>query len=381
VKVNPYYNISSFIGFRTDAERAAYGDVLDFNRNWYDRASYKEFQDYEQVILAFMKKLYQDYFQWGLIAIDSSETIYIALLIHLLRFRSVHGENVRPNFLVSRLGHLVFKKAAVLLNVDLIEVEPEGLGEASIADLKNKINQNTFCVIALAGTTEMGNYDNIVAIDRICKEMNTPLHIDAAIGGFIFPFYKNAKIHKDFSSFKSVLSINISGHKYGYTRPSAAILLLKNRELLPETFYPVTTSYLPGGPSDEYGLMGSKPAIGLIDLHYNISTWGKKGYQKIVEKTFKQKQHLITSLKHMHKKLAIYDSEDTPIFLLYGEKNFIDGLSDGLNRKGWQSSSHYNFFLRKQTIRIVVRKHFTNEYCKSLVKEIKNITQSLQIQP
>lgn len=374
MKVNPYYNISSFIGFRTDAERASYENVLDFNRNWYDRASYKEFQEYEQVILAFMKKLYQDYFQWGLVAIDSSETIYIALLIHLLRFRATHGDKAKPNFLVSKLGHLVFKKAAVLLNVELREVEPEGLGEVSLSDLKHKIDHNTFCIMGLAGTTEMGNYDNIIGMDRICKKAHVPLHIDAAIGGFIFPFYENAKIYQDFSSFKSVLSINISGHKYGYTRPSAAILLLKDRKILPETFYPVTTSYLPGGPSDEYGLTGSKPAIGLIDLNYNVRTWGKEGYQHIVDQTFNQKQYLITSLKDMHEKVAIYDSCDTPIFLLYGENEFIHELSQGLNKKGWQSSAHYNFFLKQATIRIVVRKHFTNNYCLSFADEVKKIT-------
>lgn len=373
MRVNPYYNISSFIGFRTDAERADYENVLDFNKNWYDRASYREFEEYEQVILEFMKKLYQNYFEWGFLTIDSSEAIYTVLLIHLLRFRKTHKSGVKPNFLVSKLGHLVFKKAAVLLNVDLVELELEGKGEVSIADLKNKINKNTFCAVAIAGTTEMGNYDNLIKFDSVCKKAGIALHIDAGIGGFIFPFRKNVNIYSNFSCFKSVLSINISGHKYGYTRPSAGVLLLKNKAILPDTFYPVTTSYLPGGPSDEYALMGSKPAIGLIDLHYNITKWQRIGYQKIVDTTFRQKDELVKALTDLDDRFCVYDSGDTPIILLWGKKDFIEGLSRGLNKAGWQSSSHHNFFLNASAIRIVVRKQFTEEYNAALIKEIKNI--------
>lgn len=377
MKVNPYYNISSFIGFRTDSERQEYEHVLDLNKNWYDRASYKEFQAYEQDILQFMYSRYQNYFTWGFLTIDSSEALYTALLIHLLRYRRKRKSHGKPNFLASRFGHLVFKKAAVLLNVDLIEVEPTSSGQMDTTDLQKKITKDTFCVIGITGTTEMGVYDNIVAVDKICHEADIPLHIDAAIGGFIFPFRQNRNLPESFSSLKSALSINISGHKYGYTRPSVAVLLLKNKAILPDTFYPVTTSYLPGGPSDEYGLTGSKPAIGLLDLHYNITKWKQEGYQKIVDSTFQQKHELIGLLKEISNKISIFDSGDTPIFVLYGKKDFIERLSRGLNQKGWQSSAHHNFLLNASTIRIVVRRHFAKEYNAALVEEMEKIIHTI----
>lgn len=372
---NPYYNVSSFIGFRTEAERAEYENVLDFNKNWYDRASYAEFHEFEQKILQFMKNLYQNYFKRGFLTIDSSEAIYIALLIHLRRFKKKH-QGVKPNFLISELGHIVYQKAAVLLDVDMVEVGLGEMGEMSIADLKNKINPNTFCVVGIPGSTEMGSYDDLIAIDTICKQASIPFHIDAAIGGFIFPFRSNPKIHTNFSSFESIQSMNISGHKYGYARPSAGILLIKDETVF-NNFYPVTTVYLPGGPSDEYGLTGSKPAIGLIDLHHNITTWKEKGYQVITDQTFRQKNGLITSLEKIDERLAVYDSGDTPIFLLYGKKKFIDSLSHGLAAKGWINSSHHNAFLDAQTIRIVVRKHFTKEYCATFAKEVTHVATSV----
>lgn len=370
--VNPYYNISSFIGYRTDAERLAYENVLDFNKNWYDRASYKEFSAYEVEILKFMKDIYRNYFKWGFLTMDSSESLYIILLIYLLRFRERNKSHRKPNFLVSKLGHMVFKKAAVLLNVDLIEVNIKGLGEVDTDDLVKKINRDTFCVVGIVGTTEQGNYDDINKMDKICKKANVPLHLDAAIGGFIFPFRNNSKIDKTFASFKSILSINVSAHKYGYARPSATVLLLKDSNILPASFYPITTTYLPGGPSDEFGLIGSKPAIGLIDLYYNVITWKKKGFKDIVEETFKQKDWLIKKLKGLKTDFFIYDSNDTPIFLIYGEKEIMEHLSQNLIQKGWQCSLHNNPLFNKPSIRIVVRKHFTKDYSSALFEAIKS---------
>lgn len=375
-EVNPYNNISSFIGFRTQEEREAYMDPLDQNRNWYDRASYTKFQEFEKEVIDFMKGLHENYFTFGFPVIDSSEAIIVALLAQRLRFQENSSSVVRPNFLVSKLGHLVFKKAAVLLNVEMREVELEGMGEISTIDLIKKMDKNTMGVVGITGTTEQGNYDDIGKLDKICTEAGVPLHVDAAIGGFIYPFRKNPKI-PNFSTLKSAKSVNVSGHKYGYARPASGLLLFKDQEVLPKTFYPVTTSYLPGGPSDEYGITGSKPATGLIDLNYNVSTWGRQGYQEIVDMMFQRKNELVESLKSVDGKFSIYDSGDTPIFLLMGSEDYIKGLSQGLNDTGWQSSAHYSEFLKKWTMRIVVRKHFTPDYNEALVKDVKKVTASL----
>lgn len=371
--VTPYNNISSFMAFRTDDERAAYEDVHAFNRNWFDRASNPEFRQYEQNILEFVQKLHNNYFEWGFLTVDSSEAIYCALLAHLLRFKE-RGANSCPNLVISKLGHVAYKKAAVLLGFEIREVEILDNGEISLTDLSNKIDKGTFTVVALAGTTALGNYDNIIEMDKICKKMGVPIHIDAAIGGFIYPFRTDSKIPSDFKKCNSVVSVNISGHKYGYSRPSVAILLFKNKSLLPKKFYSFSIPYLDDKDTEEYGLMGSKSPIGLIDLNFNVTAWGQKGYKQIVAETFRQKERLITALKKFDD-LEIIDTDNTPIFLISGNEALLVRLSKYLKDEGWFNSFN-RLFKDRASIRIVVRKHFDDAYVDNLVVAVARFFKS-----
>lgn len=363
-KISPYNYLSSFMAFRTDEERSGYEDIHDFNKNWFDRASYPEFRQYEQNILKFVQKLHNNYFTWGFLTVDSSEAIYCALLIHLLRFKE-HSENHRPNMVVSKIGHISYKKAAILLGVELREVPVLDTGEISLTDLATNIDENTFIVVALAGTTILGNYDNIVVMDNICTKMAVPLHIDAAIGGFIYPFRKDSKIPSDFRKCNSVVSVNISGHKYGYSRPSVAVLLFKNKGLIPKTFYSSAIPYLSDKNTEEFGLMGSKSPIGLIDLNFNVLTWGESGYKEIVVETFKQKKRLISALQDFPG-LEIIDSKNTPIFLISGNKELLISISEKLKDSSWYTSVN-NILNGRVGIRIVVRKHFDDAFVDNLI--------------
>ena len=362
----PYNNISSFMAFRSDAERASYEDIRNLNKNWFDRASYSEFVQYEKNILRFTKKLHNNYFKWGFLTVDSSEAIYCVLLIHLLR-SGKRGKD--PNFVISKLGHTSFKKAAVLLGVEIREVEILENGNMDPDDLAKKINSNTFCVIALAGSTPFGNYDNIIEIDKTCSKLDIPLHIDAAIGGFIYPFRENSKIHSDFNKFNAVASVNISGHKYGYSRPSVGILLLRDKSLLPTDLYSSSVPYLRGKNTEEFGLLGSKSPIGLIDLNFNVTHWKEIGYAKIVDKVFKQKEKIIKELNRFDK-LNILDSKDTPILLISGDEKILKDLKDYLTESGWHSSIN-KLYKNKPSIRIVVRNHFDNTYVNGLLNTVE----------
>lgn len=367
-EITPYSNISSFMAFRSDEERAAYEDVHDFNKNWFDRTSYPEFRDYEQNILKFVQKLHDSYFEWGFLTIDSTEAIYCALIIHLLRFKE-HSTALRPNLVVSEMGHIAFKKAAVLLGVELREVEVLDNGEVSLTDLASSIDEDTFAVVAIAGTTVLGNYDNIVEMDKVCASMNIPLHLDAAIGGFVYPFRRNSKVPSDFRKCKALASVNISGHKYGYSRPSVGILLVKNKKALPKELYSFSVPYLSGKDTEEFGLLGTKSPIGLIDLNFNVTTWGEGGYAKIVVEAFKQKERLIASLRGFN--LEIIDSEDTPIFLISGEETILNDLSVALRSKGWYGSVN-KLYKDRPSIRVVVRKHFDDKYVDGLIDVVRH---------
>lgn len=70
----------------------------------------------------------------------------------------------------------------------------------------------------IIGTTYTGEYEDVKAINDLLVERNIdcPIHVDAASGGFVAPFV-NPSLEWDFRLSK-VVSINVSGHKYGLVR-------------------------------------------------------------------------------------------------------------------------------------------------------------------
>jgi glutamate decarboxylase len=67
-------------------------------------------------------------------------------------------------------------------------------------------------------------------VDRI--RWDTPIHVDAASGGFIAPFIY-PELEWDFR-LPLVKSINVSGHKYGLVYAGVGWVIWRNKEDLPD---------------------------------------------------------------------------------------------------------------------------------------------------
>lgn len=85
------------------------------------------------------------------------------------------------------------------------------------------VDQNTVGIAAVLGSTYTGQYEAVKAINDalIDRGLDTPIHVDAASGGFVAPFV-NPKLVWDFQ-LQNVVSINVSGHKYGLVSSSMLV--------------------------------------------------------------------------------------------------------------------------------------------------------------
>jgi glutamate decarboxylase len=106
-----------------------------------------------------------------------------------------------------------------------------------------------------------------------------PLHVDAASGGFVWPFlYPDTAW--DFR-LDNVRSINVSGHKYGLVYPGLGWLVFRERSDLPEdlVFY---ENYL-GKRDATFTLNFSTGASMVLAQYYNFVRYGHQGYRVIME--------------------------------------------------------------------------------------------------
>src|SRR4029079_13473669 len=101
----------------------------------------------------------------------------------------------RPNLVFGGDVHAVWEKFCRYFDVDprIVPLE-ESKYTIGPEDVEPHIDENTIGVAAVLGTTFTGHADDIAGIDRMLvalKEeqgLDVPLHVDAASGGFVWPF-------------------------------------------------------------------------------------------------------------------------------------------------------------------------------------------------
>jgi glutamate decarboxylase len=104
------------------------------------------------------------------------------------------------------------------------------------------------------------------------------MHIDAASGGFVFPF-SDPDFVWDFR-LESVKSINVSGHKFGLVYPGIGWLIFRDEDQLPEdlVFY---EDYL-GERDATFTLNFSGSSALILAQYYNFVRHGREGYASLV---------------------------------------------------------------------------------------------------
>ncbi len=155
--------------------------------------------------------------------------------------------------------------------------------EAAVA----AVDENTIGVIAILGTTYTGEYEPIkeihdaVVANNAATGLETPIHVDAASGGFVAPFLY-PDLEWDFR-LPNVVSINVSGHKYGLVYPGIGFVVWRDQVHLPEELI-FHVNYL-GGDMPTFTLNFSRPGNQVVGQYYNFIRLGRSGYTKIMRDT------------------------------------------------------------------------------------------------
>lgn len=159
----------------------------------------------------------------GVSTVGSSEAIMLGTLAMKKKWqnrRKAEGKDYsKPNLIMNSAVQVCWEKAAryfeieeryVFCTTDRYVIDP-----VEAVDL---VDENTIGICAIVGTTYTGEYEDVKAINDLLVErkIDCPIHVDAASGGFVAPFVVPDLVW-DFR-LEKVVSINVSGHKYGLVR-------------------------------------------------------------------------------------------------------------------------------------------------------------------
>ncbi|KAI9883904.1 MAG: hypothetical protein M1823_004318 [Watsoniomyces obsoletus] len=239
------------------------------------------------------------------------------------------------------------------------------------------VDENTIGICVILGVTYTGEYEDVKAVNDLLVKNNIDcgIHVDAASGGFVAPFL-TPELEWDFR-LEKVISINVSGHKYGLVYPGIGWVLWRSPEYLPKELV-FNINYL-GADQASFTLNFSKGASPIIGQYYQLIRLGKRGYRAIMVNLRATADYLAVALKELgFIILSKGDGHGLPLvaFRLNPEhKHHYDefAIAHQLRERGWIVPA-YTMAPHAQNMklmRVVVREDFSQSRCDQLIVDIK----------
>ena len=217
----------------------------------------------------------------GYVASGGTEANIEAIWIYRNYFVEKFGADLNEIAIVcSEDTHYSITKASNLLNVDAVIVpidknnrqmkmsELEGLISDAV-----RIRKKYFIVVVNMSTTMFGSVDDIESISNYFNllHLNYKLHVDAAYGGFIYPFTNRESLF----NFKNpnVSSFSIDGHKMLQAPYGTGILLIRKNFM--QYVCNDNATYVKG---KDYTLVGSRSGANAICLWMILHAHGSEGW-------------------------------------------------------------------------------------------------------
>jgi len=389
---DPWRNLATFVTtwMEPEAKRIVSENL---HRNFIDHAEYPISAEIEQRCIRMLADLYNAPGETtGCRTQGSSEAIMLGALSLKWKWKerreAAGKDTAKPNLVFGGDVHVVWEKFCryfdvepriVRLQEDKYVIGPE--------DVEPHVDENTIGVAAVLGTTFTGHADDIPGINDLLlrikdeKGIDVPLHVDAASGGFVWPFlYPHSEW--DFR-LEQVRSINVSGHKFGLVYPGIGWLVFREKSDLAEdlVFY---ENYL-GKTDATFTLNFSTGASMVLAQYYNFVRLGREGYTHVMEAMNQNAKALAAKLEENGNfELIGSDKEQLPLvaFKLAGEHDYDEF------DVSWQLSAERGWMLPAYTLppeaedvkimRALVKETLSRAQVDRLADDIKEACETLE---
>lgn len=400
---NPRLNLASFV--TTWMEPECDKLIMDsINKNYVDMDEYPVTTELQNRCVNMIAHLFHapvgdDETAIGVSTVGSSEAIMLAGLAFKRKWqakRKAQGKPYdKPNIVTGANVQVCWEKFARYFEVELKEVKlKEEYYVMDPAKAVDMVDENTICVAAILGSTLTGEFEDVKLLNELLTEKNnktgwdTPIHVDAASGGFIAPFLF-PELEWDFC-LPLVKSINVSGHKYGLVYAGVGWVIWRNKDDLPEELV-FHINYL-GSDQPTFTLNFSKGSCQIIAQYYQFIRLGLEifmvvqGYKSIMENCMENARLLREEIAKTGRFMIVSKDIGVPLvaFALKDSSRYtVFQISESLRRFGWivpaytmpPDAEHI------AVLRVVIREDFSHSLAERLVPDIQKVLKELDELP
>ncbi len=265
-------------------------------------------------------------------------------------------------------AHHSIKKACRLLGLECINVSTNKMDEELEIMVNNKKDS---VIVATMGVTDNGRIDNINRIIEVIGEKEIPIHVDAAFGGFTFPFThpETYQFYISLLEKHRLFTFSVDYHKFLGSPAPASMLFFPN---MIEKYLYFDAPYLP--EKIQPGILGTRPGYSSAAALYLLEYYGEKGLKERALKAYSLTKYTFRVVKES--KLADKLVEPlVPILCLgYHSEEFAYEV--------WKSLWEKRFFTypcrQGRGVRIVFMPHLEKNHIDSFIDTLARVLDSIR---
>ncbi|MGI9605307.1 MAG: pyridoxal phosphate-dependent decarboxylase family protein [Acidimicrobiales bacterium] len=288
----------------------------------------------EHEVVAAAAELFDTDPRAGTMSSGGTESIFLA--VYTAREDSSDRGVTSPNIVLPATAHPAFSKAAHYLGVAETRVSIGPDLRADVERMAAAVDGNTALVVGSAPCYPYGVIDPITDLAAMAAERAVLCHVDACLGGWLLPFWKDIGEPVPPWTFDvdGVTSLSADIHKYGYCFKGASVIMYRDVETKKRQHF--LFDNWPGGLYGSATTAGTRPAAPIAAAWATIQHLGRDGYLAKAGVVRDATRVILDGIRSIDG-LEISVQPDMSVFefsAIAGE-NATGAIGDVMDDKGW----------------------------------------------
>ncbi|TAK53793.1 MAG: aspartate aminotransferase family protein [Gammaproteobacteria bacterium] len=249
--------------------------------------------------------------------------------------RAAPGSARRPNIVAPSSVHCAFEKAASYMDLEVRRVAIRDDARADVRAMAEACDEHTILIAGSAPSYPYGLIDPIPELARLSLEKDLWFHVDACVGGFVNPFFRELGVNLPPTDFlvPGVDSMSADLHKFGWAPPGISTFSLRDGSHQRLQRFHFDGRLWQCGDYETDTLAGSRPLAVLVATWTAMKMLGRGGYLEGARRMREQIERLRRGIATIPELVLRWEPESA--FVIYGSDELDTyAIANGLNAHG-----------------------------------------------
>lgn len=313
--------------------REAYGAFL--GENGIDPTSFPSLLRIENELMATARaQLHGGPDSVGAFTSGGTESILCAVKAARDLARAARPDVREPEMVLPVTAHAAFHKAAAYFGVRAVVTPVDPTTRAADPDaMRAAMSPRTILVVGSAPSFAHGVVDPIREIAAIAAERDVPCHVDACVGGWLLPYFR--QLGQDVPDFDfrvpGVTSMSMDLHKYAFAPKGASVVFYRNAALRRHQIF--ACAEWTGYSVINMSVQSSKSGGPLAAAWAVTRFLGHEGYLELARRTRTATRALLDGGTRLG--MSVVGRPDMCVVALAFDEASVFHVADELHERGW----------------------------------------------